>query len=967
MHGGSPASMRLPRAFRLPNAPHPFVGREAALVQMREVLDSASALVVSGPAGVGKSALALRYLHAVHGAEAGSGLLARIGVDLAPPEQLEAQLRRLLAMGPATAPDWRVLDADPEEALAALIDLADAGQWTLLLDNADLPETRTLVRIVSAASRWARRSRWILTTRDVPASFPAELPVLALPPLDRTEISAIAAGRGRSPTAHGESAGPAGTGGRPGDGVAPGDSGLEDEVHRTRRTLALLHRPIPPDALRALDLDPDGAAMQHLEAEGALRRFPDGSRLLKTDRRAAPPLDEATLALAGRCAERLETLPDPLARLEALRLWLHRGDGARALAWLDAHGPQLCELDLGSDLSAVLHAHASARTLEPELKDWRAWAAWEAGDRSRTDAGLPEPDSWIRAWLRTRVALNRGDLPEAIAAGRAAMAVARTDRQHDRAALKAARAALSAGQLDEVDALIACCRSHEDEAIVEVELLRAECEALRGHPDAAGTRAEALVERVELLLPSLRLRAFLGIVRIHLLRQRLRDAEAVIDALLRLRSERATESVAGRTALEMGCAVAIQRGNFARLRQLAGWLEQVPDVPRVRAIFVDAYRVTADLWQEPASGAGARIDALGRAAQAEGAGMAQDVLAYVDVLHVQAAVAEGRPPNAVVLEPDGETPPTASLATSRELVRAWHRARWGETVDVPEPGDLAYVEHRLLAALARGTALLVTAGGDAATAPPRHPGPVVQARGVLAAALAEAQTAGYALQEVALHRHLALAGVLGDDPTLTAASAAALSEWADAMASPRLREEATLLACVGEDQPPDPAWLERMAGSSDAIATVRRWSRWLLGGAPALDPLEQRVLERLAEHDGWARIRTLGEQGTSWRSGYGLDAAHGHVWGSLGQRLDLSRHATLRRVLEVLLAAGGTAGKEDLLRQVWAVENYHPLHHDNRLRVAVRKLRQRFHDAGMDDPLDTLEDGYALRGTWRLR
>ncbi len=42
------------------------------------------------------------------------------------------------------------------------------------------------------------------------------------------------------------------------------------------------------------------------------------------------------------------------------------------------------------------------------------------------------------------------------------------------------------------------------------------------------------------------------------------------------------------------------------------------------------------------------------------------------------------------------------------------------------------------------------------------------------------------------------------------------------------------------------------------------------------------------------------------------------------------------------------------------MDEYHPLRHDNRLRVAVRKLRRRVEPL-LDRPLlDTLQDGYAL-------
>lgn len=42
---------------------------------------------------------------------------------------------------------------------------------------------------------------------------------------------------------------------------------------------------------------------------------------------------------------------------------------------------------------------------------------------------------------------------------------------------------------------------------------------------------------------------------------------------------------------------------------------------------------------------------------------------------------------------------------------------------------------------------------------------------------------------------------------------------------------------------------------------------------------------------------------------------------------------------------------------------YHPLKHDNRLRLTVRRFRALFEPA---DPIQAIEDGYALRGRVRV-
>lgn len=84
-----------------------------------------------------------------------------------------------------------------------------------------------------------------------------------------------------------------------------------------------------------------------------------------------------------------------------------------------------------------------------------------------------------------------------------------------------------------------------------------------------------------------------------------------------------------------------------------------------------------------------------------------------------------------------------------------------------------------------------------------------------------------------------------------------------------------------------------------------------------------------------------------------------------GTAVDLRRKKVLFDLLATLCRHGGTASKEQLLEVAWGVREYHPLHHDNRLKVAVRKLRRLLEDALGDDPIEASADGYRLRGRVR--
>lgn len=85
-----------------------------------------------------------------------------------------------------------------------------------------------------------------------------------------------------------------------------------------------------------------------------------------------------------------------------------------------------------------------------------------------------------------------------------------------------------------------------------------------------------------------------------------------------------------------------------------------------------------------------------------------------------------------------------------------------------------------------------------------------------------------------------------------------------------------------------------------------------------------------------------------------------------GTAVDFSSKKVLFELLCTLCRRGGAATKEQLLEEAWGVREYHPLHHDNRLKVAVRKLRRLLEDALGADPVEAADDGYRLRGRVRF-
>lgn len=108
----------IPAQFRPPQPPRHFVGRARELEQLRP--NGVTSL--TGPAGVGKTALALKWLHDRRAGE-------QLYVDLTVREPVEVRLGRLLRA-------LRLSDVPADERAAAFRSIVLKQKITLLLDNA---------------------------------------------------------------------------------------------------------------------------------------------------------------------------------------------------------------------------------------------------------------------------------------------------------------------------------------------------------------------------------------------------------------------------------------------------------------------------------------------------------------------------------------------------------------------------------------------------------------------------------------------------------------------------------------------------------------------------------------------------------------------------------------------------------------------------------------------------------------
>lgn len=130
-----------------------------------------------------------------------------------------------------------------------------------------------------------------------------------------------------------------------------------------------------------------------------------------------------------------------------------------------------------------------------------------------------------------------------------------------------------------------------------------------------------------------------------------------------------------------------------------------------------------------------------------------------------------------------------------------------------------------------------------------------------------------------------------------------------------------------------------------------RIARGLLGERRG-DLLEAQVVGQMAETLMWYAAPLAQGQRPQWC----LEANTGRCIGE-GLEVRLGGKA-LAMVVALCEAPDQTLTKESLIAQVWGISDYHPLKHDNRLRMTTFKLRQAL---PQHLEIEALEDGYILR------
>jgi len=941
----------IPLAHRLPNPPAVYVGRESDLTWLAEAIDRAPVTLITGPGGVGKTALVLQTLHTRFARKIDRALF----VDV-PPGQPAGQVRqdilRALAKIAGEEIDWPAMQADPEAVTAAALDLAEAGSFFVVIDDVFQGESDETAEMLVQLASYARKSRWIATSHSSPRRPELAGQVLTLSAMSDEELSSLAAAWAPQADAVTSRRAIAKASGSPwllSQLLVTGSSeesleeegllaGLSVEAATFLRALTLVEIPLPLDVLTLFAPNPGEAALAILDQRGLTTRSSGGVRLhdvarglLSRARRSGQGDEEAHAAALLAQQESLD------ARLEAARLFSRLGRSEALADLLDRDAERFLDGGYAPRLWKILRNSA-----DPAVESWKLRCAAELGNptalaqvRAPARGGAAETLAWART-LR--------------ASGDAQDAAAQIAKILDDPSIDASTRV-------EAMLLMAACLMHLGRYREAVDTLsRAEVldEGAALARDASLALAEVLDGGEAPLdtLSELRRRA-----------QGASDATSaardLADAFLSLGMIAEAAEVAergrprgaqpvllsNRESILTSAHARLERGDLEGARRLA---DEVRAFARGSSLLLPALHhldVARRLAAGELDGLAPFLDACVR--EVEEIDARADI--ELSTLRIRLALAHA--------EPARHTPPaTDALRASRAgraqaMWEALGRAR--EKGEADAPGQHAGGDRRLevLGELLEATRAL--AAGDTATAT-RHA--VESVRLGVRYELAILEAHGRAL----LCDALLCAGRKKD----LAREAGHLAQLAQGMGSARLSLESELGLAASRGDRLAPALLERLAASAHVAPTAARRARALLGADPPLDHVDLRILETLAGAAGPFELVTETSSDDAWQPAWGIDVGARSVWLADGRTLEVAGQGL--RILETLAARGGTATKEELVRVAWGEDEYHPLRHDGKLHVAVRKLREVIEDDAKNPVrLATTDDGYRLGGSVR--
>ena len=941
----------LPLKHRVPNGPARFVGRAEESQLLARRVASEPLVIVVGPGGLGKTSLVVHTMRALLEGGVEEALYLAVEPD-EPVEQVRHRILHALVRAAGESAPRRAVDDDPEAVVAASIDLAEMTGRHVLLDDVHYAETGEMEQLLVQLASYARRSRWVATSRAA-VRLPALVPnQLELAKMSEAELGEL--GRMLAPDAEPDALRRAirGAGGSPWllqQWAAVGERGLSfgrDELLATLdldssellQALAVLHGSFPPAVLSSFLEVPDEVRIEALERRGTIQRRAGGltvhdvvrGHLFGSRQHAAE--ERAWMA---RAAQGLSSTTHDEALLESMRLFAQLGRREDVRTLLTTHGDRLLVRGYAPALWQIV-VHLG----DPTLKRFRMRCAAELGNPTAlAQVESPaEPDAGERlAWAHTLYA--QGDLS---AAGREAYAAASEaagagDRHEAvEGTILAARCHWEQGRLASADAALASLDATPSALVVRVAAARAVVWALRGQP---GPADDALAELRETPPGDEADEAAHDLADAFYVLGRTDTAGELLDRVLSTRRGGRASLLRARQAMVTRARLLVDRGELEDAAELVQSMRPFARPPSVLRPAVLELEALTDLIAGRTEGLADRIEAVAAAAAPIDAGC----VLRARCMAIELGLLLGARPSTDV--PDTiDRLELHDVALSKRLATA----HAGNFVVGDDDAEHTHPRHRVLAALVASTdALVAHRPADAAEL----------AR--TGARLARKHTL-LVLEAMLLRAEgdaLAVAGAAGE----LEATTAFLREAAGSIGSRRFLLDAELWLA-----PDDPAQLGRIAESFHVSPAAARRARSLLGGSPPLDEVDAMVVRALEARRGGAEASVVCGPADEWAGSWGLDDRTQTVWLPECRTVDLSKKPLLWRVLGTLADRAGRATKEQLVLGAWQEREYHPGRHDARLHVSARKLRELIEDEPAGPRrLVTTEDGYRLGGTVR--
>lgn len=902
-------SLRIPPSQRLENPPPVFVGRVNERKLLREALARSPVVVLWGFTGMGKSALLAQVFKESFAEDVARTLVIDCGAQ---PDDPVAAALRALARAASAELDWATTKADPVAAAEALIELAEAGQAVVVLENVASVDEVTR-QALSTIRRFSRSMKLVLVSREDPRVAELSAQTFAVGPMPEADLLALLRHhRGELTPSEVRLIVDQAKGspwrllqllvGQVDDGVGPERSLLQlaPAAQGLLRTLSLVPSALPFEELERVVRLPPSDAVTALARRGYLEVSPAGLRLHD----AARPFVNSTWT-PGERAVRVEKLLAVLsvgasetAAMGALTLAFEAGRDDLARELVLRRGQALLDAGYAAPVARLLSRHD---TRDEDLYTWWCRASREAGGAELHAVSPPPPGSGRAAATEwAEVLLARGDAAAALGVLESADILASSLDE----ALPRARCLLGLGRFDEALQVLERVPVRDDGSVDE---LRARALLGLGSTDAARGPVTALLDR---LGEESSAAARATVAELLLSCGEPSAALALAEPLVKTPGARL--SAAGRRA-----TLTVARALF-RLGRVDEALRLASDARPSGA--------TTEL--------GAALALVGLFAKVL-RGELDDVDAALDELEARSGASRW-------LDPE---------ARCRELREELRRLRAAPLIAQDGALRRARFAKRAADASRLTRAALSLASGDVDAA-------LTEAMRARVAAA----DAGRKDEELEAQSLVVDAFVLGGNAVDVERAASLLATMAEHVGSARYRREADLLLAHARGTLDARLLSELSRGRSRAPVAARR-AKALLGDEAPLDAIDRRVVDALrAAARDTEQVRSLAGSGEEWV----VDAARQRLVLPDGTVVDLAKRKVLLDLLVALCEQGGGATKEQLLARVWAVKDYNPLDHDNRLKVAVRKLRRLLEEALGEDPLVAAEDGYRLQGRVRF-